>query len=97
MWCRILSFLVVFSFCRTLIAGPIQTPKAKWIFQTHGSIRAAAVAGLENLYLGSSDGNLYCVRKSDGSLVWKFQTRVLSPLGPDRDIFPFGPGVLIRQ
>jgi outer membrane protein assembly factor BamB len=28
----------------------------------------------KHVYFGSADGNLYCLDKSDGSLVWKFKT-----------------------
>lgn len=42
-----------------------------WKFFTNGPVRFAPVAGKGRVIFGSDDGCVYCVKASDGSLVWK--------------------------
>lgn len=46
-----------------------------WSFRTeapiYGSPAVATVNGQDRVYVGSTDGYLYCVQASDGSLIWK--------------------------
>jgi outer membrane protein assembly factor BamB len=44
-----------------------------WRYFSDGPIRFAPLAWQEKLYFVSDDGYLYCLRTSDGSLVWRFR------------------------
>jgi len=72
----------------------------QWVFYTEGPVRFAPVLYKDRLCAVSDDGHLYCLKASDGSLVWK---RRLAP-GPDRCLgngqmiskWPSRSGVLIE-
>ncbi len=73
----------LFVLCLFLLTGASQlagasqevvNPKVKWRFKTEGPIRTAAVISGNNVYLGSADGNVYCLNKEEGTLIWKYQT-----------------------
>jgi outer membrane protein assembly factor BamB len=49
----------------------IKTGKIIWTFITDGPIRCAPHVARGNVYIGSDDGNAYCLNASDGSLRWK--------------------------
>ena len=42
-----------------------------WRFYAEGPVRFAPVASRGRIYVASDDGFLYCLRASDGSLLWK--------------------------
>ena len=73
---------------------------ARWTFYTEGPVRFAPVLYKDRLCAVSDDGRLYCLKASDGSLVWQ---RRLAP-GPERCIgngqmvskWPCRSGVLIE-
>jgi eukaryotic-like serine/threonine-protein kinase len=44
-----------------------------WSFETEGPVWGGASADQENVYIGSTDGNLYSLSQYDGSLKWKFK------------------------
>jgi eukaryotic-like serine/threonine-protein kinase len=44
-----------------------------WTFETDGQIWGGTSADQENVYIGSTDGNLYSLSQYDGSLKWKFK------------------------
>jgi outer membrane protein assembly factor BamB len=52
----------------------INNPKVRWKFKTDGPVRAGATIAGNSLYLGSTDGTLYCLGKYDGKLLWKYKT-----------------------
>jgi len=72
----------------------------QWVFYTEGPVRFAPVLSRGRLYAVSDDGHLYCLKASDGSLIWR---RRLA-LGPDRCLgngqmvskWPCRSGVLIE-
>jgi len=43
-----------------------------WIFETSDMIQSSATAWQDKVYVGSNDGNLYCISDTTGSLNWKF-------------------------
>lgn len=45
-----------------------------WTFETEGPVWGAAAADEHNIYIGSSDGNLYGLSQSSGELTLAFQT-----------------------
>lgn len=53
----------------------IDHPKVKWKFKTDGPVRAGAAIAGNRLYLGSTDGFLYCLSKDNGELIWKYETQ----------------------
>ncbi|MGB7346154.1 MAG: PQQ-binding-like beta-propeller repeat protein [Pirellulaceae bacterium] len=50
-----------------------KTGKPIWTFYTDGPIRLAPTLALGNVYFGSDDGQVYCLKQSDGSVVWKMR------------------------
>jgi len=42
-----------------------------WTFYTDGPVRFPPVAHKDSVYFTSDDGHLYCVRQSDGELIWR--------------------------
>ena len=49
----------------------LNTGKEQWSFATEGPVRCAPTVVGERLVFGSDDGNVYCLKSDDGSLVWK--------------------------
>ena len=43
----------------------------RWSFTTEGPVRFAPTVAGDLVYAGSDDGHVYCLRASDGRLVWK--------------------------
>ena len=50
-----------------------ETGEQIWKFFTNGPVRMAPVGGKGRVMFGSDDGNFYCIKASDGSLVWKMK------------------------
>ncbi len=48
-----------------------KTGKPVWTFYSEGPIRLAPTLARGNVYFGSDDGQVYCLKASDGTLVWK--------------------------
>ncbi|KPK49596.1 MAG: hypothetical protein AMK72_04090 [Planctomycetes bacterium SM23_25] len=72
----------------------------QWVFYTEGPVRFAPVLYKDRLCAVSDDGHLYCLKASDGSLIWK---RRLAPgrercLGNGQMVskWPCRSGVLIE-
>lgn len=61
------------SFDDSVTALDAETGETLWKFRTGGPVRFAPVATEDRLLFGSDDGHLYCVRASNGELVWKFR------------------------
>ncbi len=55
----------------SVTAFDTETGEERWKFFTNGPVRFAPVAGQGRVLFGSDDGCVYCVKASDGSLVWK--------------------------
>lgn len=49
------------------------TGEELWQYFTDGPVRFAPVAGKGRVIFGSDDGCVYCVKASDGTLVWKLR------------------------
>jgi len=45
-----------------------------WTYQTEGSVESSAAVVGDKLYIGSTDGSLYCIGKETGALIWKYPT-----------------------
>lgn len=53
---------------------PSDNPTIKWVFETGDSIQSSATINEANVYVGSNDGNLYCIDRDTGSQKWCIQT-----------------------
>jgi outer membrane protein assembly factor BamB len=76
-----------------------QTGRTLWSFYTDGPIRLAPTLAHENVYFGSDDGQVYCLRAADGQVVWQMRVaakddRLLSR-GEMISRWPVRTGVLI--
>jgi len=49
-------------------------PKAKWTFTTGGPVYSSPTYSNGNVYIGSDDGNLYCIDANSGINKWEFKT-----------------------
>jgi len=49
-----------------------KTGEELWVHTTGGAIHVAPTYYLGNLYFGSDDGFAYCIKASNGKLVWKY-------------------------
>lgn len=57
----------------SVAAYDANTGDLQWKFFADGPVRFAPVGGDGRIIFGSDDGHLYCLRASDGELVWKFR------------------------
>ena len=77
------------------------TGEERWTYCTDGPVRIAPTYSAGNVYLGSDDGHAYCVRASDGQLVWKFSPtedeRLVLNNGRLISFWPCRTGVLIKN
>ncbi len=55
-----------------LLAIDTQSGNSVWNSFAEAPVRLPPAAGHGNIYFCSDDGKLYCVRESDGQLVWQF-------------------------
>jgi glucose dehydrogenase len=46
-----------------------------WQTETGQMVYSSPAASGQNLYIGSNDGNLYCLKRSNGAVQWKFSTK----------------------
>ena len=51
----------------------IQTGEEKWTFFTQGPVRFVPTIYKGNIYFGSDDGYVYCLKAKNGKLIWKFR------------------------
>ena len=77
-----------------------KTGKPIWSYYTEGPIRLAPTLAHGNVYFGSDDGCVYCLRQADGSVVWKMRVgpkddRLLSR-GEMISRWPVRTGVLVE-
>ncbi|MBN1345124.1 MAG: PQQ-binding-like beta-propeller repeat protein [Phycisphaerae bacterium] len=54
-----------------VIALDAATGQTRWTFATEGPVRFAPSVWQGRVYVGSDDGNVYCLSAGDGKLVWK--------------------------
>jgi len=84
----------------TIRAMDASSGEQQWAFYTEGPVRFAPVLHKDRLYAVSDDGYLYCLKASNGSLIWK---RRLAPgnqrcIGNEQMVskWPCRSGVLIE-
>ncbi|MCD6393005.1 MAG: PQQ-like beta-propeller repeat protein [Planctomycetes bacterium] len=73
--------------------------KKIWSFTAGGRVDSSPTLWKGLLLFGSADGNLYCLRQSDGGLVWKFQAaphrRLIQSYGQLESAWPLNGSVLM--
>lgn len=70
--------LLAFNDADKVVGIDVKTGKSLWTFFTNGPVRLAPALYNGRAYISCDDGFLYCVKVSDGSLLWKFDA------APDR-------------
>ena len=79
----------------------IATGKEKWSYVTEGPIRFAPTLHDGQALVGSDDGHLYCLRVSDGQLMWRFQAGPCNHRIPGNgrmiSLWPIRSGVIIDK
>jgi len=56
-----------------VVAFDLETGDPVWTFYTGGPVRLPPTAWRDRVFVGSDDGYLYCLRATDGALVWKIR------------------------
>ncbi len=78
-----------------------RTGKERWVFVADGPVRTAPTFADGKLYFGSDDGYAYCLRASDGTLVWKHSPqpngRLVLNNGRLISFWPVRTGVLVQD
>ncbi len=78
-----------------------QSGEELWSFFTDGPIRIAPTFSAGKLYFGSDDGHAYCIRATDGTLIWKYQPQAADRLvlnnGRFIPLLPIRSGVVVDQ
>ncbi len=78
-----------------------QTGRQRWAFFTEGPVRLAPFVAGDKVYVGSDDGNVYCLSRETGTLLWKHkpveQTRMIP--GNERiiSLWPIRTGLLVDK
>lgn len=92
---------VASTFDDSVTAFDTSTGEQLWKFYAEGPIRFAPVGGQGRVIFGSDDGNLYCVKASDGALVWKFKAvpskRTLLGNGRLISVWPVRGGPVLKD
>ena len=72
----LLLFIILLTcFTKNLTAQPaVENPQVKWRFKTSGPIRADAVVDGQQIFVASTDGRLYSLRKRDGGQLWAYES-----------------------
>lgn len=89
----------------TLYALDLKTGQPLWQFVAGGPLRIAPTIAKEKILFGCDDGFAYCLKKNNGSLVWKFSparhagAHQRAVVNNDRLIsfFPIRTGVVVRD
>ena len=73
----------------------------RWSFFTEGPIRLAPTLFEDRLYVGSDDGFVYCLNRTSGELLWKFNASQKNRRLPGNErvisISPVRSGVLVED
>ena len=71
----VVAGLVIFgtSADDTVTALDLATGRARWTFSTDAPVRFTPVAWRDRLLVASDDGRLYCLRATDGKLLWQLR------------------------
>jgi outer membrane protein assembly factor BamB len=85
----------------TLHALDASSGKQLWHFIAGGRIDSPPTISAGRVYFGSKDGHVYCLRASDGALVWRFQAapnaRRHAALEQIESVWPVHGSVLVEN
>ncbi len=83
----------------TVHAAERDSGKKLWSFTTGGRVDSSPTLWKGLILFGSADGYVYCLRQSDGGLVWKFRAaphqRLIQSFGQIESIWPLHGSVLM--
>lgn len=83
----------------TVYAVKTDTGKKFWSFTAGGRVDSSPTLYKGLVLFGCGDGNVYCLRQSDGGLMWKFQAaphrRLIQSFGQLESAWPLNGSVLI--
>jgi outer membrane protein assembly factor BamB len=78
-----------------------RTGETRWVHPTDGPVRFAPHVVEGKVYFGSDDGYIYCVRATDGSLVWRYRAAPSGYLVPSNgkliSLWPSRTGVVVQD
>ncbi len=78
-----------------------RTGRTRWTFFTEGPVRFAPSVADGKVYVGSDDGNAYCLSAQDGALLWKYRAVEQNRLIPGNQrmisMWPLRTGLLVGQ
>lgn len=84
-----------------MVALDAKTGKERWRFTTGGRLDVPPTVHKGLCLFGSADGWVYCLKASDGALVWRFQAapydRRMAAFGQLESEWPVVGGVLVDQ
>ena len=84
-----------------VIALDARDGKVLWTCTTGGRVDTPPTIRDGRAYFGSADGYVYCVRSSDGQLVWRFRgaptARLIGAFGAIESAWPIHGSVLVRD
>ncbi len=87
--------------CREVISLDAATGEFQWRFTAGGRIDTPSTLDHQRVLFGSADGHVYCLRASDGALIWRFlaapRERWVSSLGHLESAWPVHGSVLVRD
>lgn len=77
----------------------LESGREQWIYTTDGPVRVAPAIADGRVYFGSDDGYAYCVKASNGELLWKYRPAETARLILNNGrLIPFHPcrtGILV--
>jgi outer membrane protein assembly factor BamB len=84
-----------------VVALDAENGQRLWTFTTGGRVDTPPTVDRRRAYVGSADGCVYCLRLSDGQLVWRFraapQDRLVGAFGGIESAWPVHGSVLVRD
>ena len=84
-----------------VVALDAENGERLWTFTTGGRVDTPPTVDRQRAYFGSADGCVYCLRLSDGQLVWRFRgapkDRLVGAFGGIESAWPVHGSVLVRD
>ena len=85
----------------TVLALSTKDGSTKWMFTAGGSVDSPPTIDNGRVYFGSADGNVYCVRVTNGDLVWRTRAapadRRVMGYGRLESAWPVNGSVLVQK
>ncbi len=82
-----------------IVCLDVRSGRTAWTFAAGGRIDSPPTYGTGRLYVGAADGWIYCLRASDGVLVWRFRAapedRLIGAFGQLESAWPVHGSILL--